>query len=323
MKLLKSLAIAFATLAATASTSLAQDFPNRIVRIVVPQAAGGTTDVLARLIADKLGQEWKQNVIVENKVGAGGALGNVAVANAAPDGYTLVVGTTGSHAVASSLKKNLGYHPIDSFSPIGMVATTPNILIVHPSLEVRTVADLVAAARAKPGELNYGSPGIGTAGHLSAEILKSVGKIDIVHVPYGGSAPALKDLVAGRLSIMFDYTTSSLPHIQSGSVRALAVTGTQRLGMAPEIPTAVEQGYKDFDYTTWYALFAPAGTPPEVVEAINSALVKVSRSPDLQGRLQGLGLRSETGSPDELRRFVSAEMARWAKVISDANIKTE
>jgi tripartite-type tricarboxylate transporter receptor subunit TctC len=323
--LLKALTLSaiVAASAVLSANAWAGDYPNRVVKLVVPQAAGGTTDVLARLVAEKLGAAWGKNVIVENRPGAGGAIGSVAVANAPADGYTLVLGTTGTHSVQTGLKQNPGYHPLKSFAPVGMIATTPNILLVQPSLGVSKMEDLISLARSKPGVLSYGSAGVGSAGHLASQILRTSTGIDVVHVPYGGSAPALTDLVGGRLSFIFDYTTSSLPHVRSGNVVALAVTGRKRSSAAPDVPTAAEQGYPDFDFTTWYALFAPAGTPEEIVRFISTSLATVNADANFKARLLELGLESETMSPAELEAHVAAEIDRWSGVIKAANIRPE
>jgi tripartite-type tricarboxylate transporter receptor subunit TctC len=304
-------------------TASAEVYPVQPVKFIVPFAAGGTTDILARVFAQKMGEAWGQNVIVENRSGAGGVIGSEAVARAAPDGYTILLGTIGTHGVSTSLVKNLPYHPERDFAPVTLLATLPNILAVNPSVPAKNVAELIAWAKANPGKATYASAGNGTASHLAGELFRKAADIDIVHVPYRGSSPALTDVMAGHVSMTFDYTPSALPYVRSGKLRGLAVTGSTRTKAAPELPTMIEEGLPGFSMVTWYAVYAPKGTPPEIVNKIRDTIARAATAPDIIKRLDDLGVDLVASTPEELARFQRGEIDRWSKFIKEVNIKVE
>jgi tripartite-type tricarboxylate transporter receptor subunit TctC len=301
--------------------SHAQAFPSRAVRIIVPFPPGGTVDVLGRAIGQKLGEKWKQSVVVENKPGAGTVVGTGEVARSAPDGHTLLVAVT-AHAVNATLYAKLPFDPVQDFAPLSMVATTPNMLIVHPSVQANTVAELIAFAKANPGAITFASPGSGTAMHLAGELFKSMAGIDIVHVPYKGTPPALNDLVAGTVKIMFD-TGVTLPHVKAGRLKAIAVTSPKRAVLTPELPTMAESGLPGFDVVSWYALLAPAGTPAPIVDQLSRDINDTLRDPEVRERLARIGLETVGTTPAVLDRHIRAEIARWGKVVRDAGAKAD
>lgn len=307
---------------AGATGAVAQDnYPNQSVKLIIPFAAGGTTDILGRAFAQKLSEAWRQPVVVENRAGAGGAIGSEAVARAAPDGYTLVLATIGTHSVNVSLRK-LPYDPEKDFEPVTLLATLPNILVVNPSLPVKNLKELIASARTNPGKLSYASAGGGTASHLTGEYFKRTADVDVVAVNYKGSAPALTDVIAGHVAYTFDYTPSALPHVRSGKLRAIAVTGNKRTKAAPDVPTMAEEGLP-FDVLTWYAIFAPKNTPKPILTKIHDAIAKAATNPEMVKRMEDVGVDLVASTPEELAAFQRAEIERWAKVVKDSNIKAE
>ncbi|MDP1717453.1 MAG: tripartite tricarboxylate transporter substrate binding protein [Burkholderiales bacterium] len=297
-----------------ASAADAPGYPARAVRVIAPSSPGSGVDIVSRLVAQKLGANLGQQVVVENRAGAGGNLGAEVAAKAAPDGYTLFMATP-SHAINPALYRKLNYDSIRDFAPVGLVMTGQYVLVAHPSLPAKSVKELVALARARPGQLNYASAGNGNATHLAGELLKSLARIDIVHVAYKGSGPALVDLISGQVHFMFPNLVNSLPHIASGRLRALAVTGAKRATAAPHIPTLIEAGVPGYTVMSWYGLLAPAGTPQAVVGRLNSELVKVLRSPDVKERLAGQGADPAEGTPEEFSAFLKEEIAKWGKVV--------
>ncbi|MDP2240394.1 MAG: tripartite tricarboxylate transporter substrate binding protein [Burkholderiales bacterium] len=297
-------------------------YPVKAVRVIAPSSPGSGVDIVSRLVAQKLGANLGQQVVVENRAGAGGNLGAEVAAKAAPDGYTLFMATP-SHAINPALYRKLNYDSIRDFAPVGLVMTGQYVLVAHPSLPAKSVKELVALARARPGQLNYASAGNGNATHLAGELLKSLARIDIVHVAYKGSGPALVDLISGQVHFMFPNLVNSLPHIASGRLRALAVTGAKRATAAPHIPTLIEAGVPGYTVMSWYGLLAPAGTPQAVVGRLNSELVKVLRSPDVKERLAGQGADPAEGTPEEFSAFLKEEIAKWGKVVKAANISAE
>lgn len=301
----------------------ADAFPTQPVKFVVAFPPGGTTDILARVFAKKMSESWGQSVVVENRSGAGGIIGTESVARAAPDGHTILLGTIGTHAVNTSLYKKISYDPEKDFTPVTLLATLPNVLAINPSLPFRNLKDLVDYARTNPGKLTYASAGAGTASHLAGEMLRRVAGIDIVHVPYRGSSPALTDLMAGHVSMTFDYMPSALPFVRSAKLRGLAVTGSARAKAAPEMPTMIEGGLPDFNIVTWYAVFAPKGTPADVVGKIRNAIAQAAADPEIVKRLDDLAVDLVAGSPEELVRFQRAEIERWSRFIREANIKVD
>ncbi|MEO7252810.1 MAG: tripartite tricarboxylate transporter substrate binding protein [Casimicrobium sp.] len=305
-------------------TAAAQDkWPSKPITYVVPFPAGGTTDILARIISQKLGPALGTTVIVENRAGAGGNIGADYVAKAAPDGYTILGGTISSHAINVSLYPKLPYDPVKSFAPIALIGTNANVLVVGAASPYKTVQELTAAAKAKPGSISFASAGNGTSQHLSGELYKSLAGLDMVHVPYKGSAPAIQDVIGGQLPMMFDTSVVAGPFIQSGKVRALAVTSAKRTPQLPNVPTMAESGVPGYDLVSWQGIFAPAGTPPEILHRLQAEVAKVIKSPEIQERLGKLGMDPSTLTPEQFAAFQVAEIAKWAKVIKSANIKID
>ena len=313
-------AIAFAALMASACALPgpvgAQDaYPLRPVTLIVPFPAGGSTDLVARLVAEKMSQELGQQIVVDNRGGAGGNVGSAAAAKADPDGYTLLMGTVATHALNPALYKNMPYDPVKDFAPVSLLVVVPNVLVVNPEFPAKSVAELIELAKAKPGEYSYASSGNGTPLHLSGELFKSMAGIDIVHVPYKGAGPALIDVMGGHVPIMFDNLPSSTEHIKAGKLRGLAVTTAERAPSMPDLPTVAESGLPGYETYTWNALFAPAGTPPEVIARVNEAAVKALADPEVQAKLQGFGATVVASTPEELAAHVQAELTKWAPVV--------
>lgn len=290
-------------------------YPERPVRLVVPFPAGGGTDILARALSQQLSEAIGQPVVIENRGGAGGTIGSELVARAAPDGYTLLMGTVGTHAINASLYPNLPYDPLGNFAAVTMIAVVPNLLVVHPSVPARTVADLMALARTKPGRINFGSSGSGTSGHLAAELLRTAARIDIVHVPYKGAGPALTSLVGGEVDMLFSNISVVLPAVRAGRLRALAVASSSRSALVPELPTVAESGLPGFEASSWYGLLAPARTPPAIVMSLYKQVVRVLRSPQVLSRFSGEGAEPVGNTPEEFARQIRADIAKWAKVV--------
>ena len=301
----------------------AAEFPTRLVRLVVAFPPGGTNDVIARLLAQKLGEAWRQPVIVENRAGAGGTIGADLVARAEPDGYTLLVTPPGPITTNASLYAKLPYDPARAFAPVTVLSMAPNILVVNPKVAATSVAALVADARARPGKLTYASQGTGTTSHLTGALFATVARLDLVHVPYKGSAPAVSDLLSGQVDMMFDAVGNALGHVRAGGVRALAVAGTERLAALPTLPTMTESGFADVVSMVWYALVAPAGTPPALCAEIADAVGRVLRQPDVGERLAALGNQPVGSGPQALAAFMQTETVRWTRVIKAAGIRPE
>lgn len=301
----------------------AQDYPSKNISIVVPFAVGGGTDVVARLIAERLRQDLNQTVIVDNRPGVGGTLGSQNVTRAASDGYTLLVGTVATHAIAPGLYRRLAYDAVKDFAPIALLANAPNILVVHPSLPAGSVKELIALAKAKPGQLNYGSAGVGSPAHLAGELFKAMAGVDMVHVPYRGGALAVTDLLSGRLSVMFAGPAETLEHVRAGTLRALAVTTPQTSPLTPDLPTVSEAGVPGFGLELWIGAFAPAGTPKEIVARLNASMVRALKDPPLRDRMIALGLEPIGTSPEEFAGFVKAEADKWTKLVAEFGITIE
>ena len=303
---------------ATAPGAIAQGaaaYPAKPVRLVVPFPPGGTTDILARAVAQKLSESWGQQVIVDNRPGAGGNIGSDLVAKAAPDGYTLLMGTVGTHAINPSLYTKMPYDHVKDFAPVILVAGVPNVLVVTPSLPVNSVKELIAYAKENPDKLNFASSGNGTSIHLSGELFRTMTGVQITHVPYKGSAPALADLMGGQVQLMFDNLPSSLQFIKAGKLRALAVTSSTRSAALPDVPTLAESGLPGFEASSWFGVLAPAGTPPETVARINGAIDAWLSSPEAKDKLISQGAIAAGGTPDAFARHIAAETAKWAKVV--------
>jgi tripartite-type tricarboxylate transporter receptor subunit TctC len=300
----------------------AKDYPSRTVKIVVSYSAGGSNDIVARAVAAELSQQLGQSFIVENRAGASGTIGADMVAKSPPDGYTLFMGA-GAHTLAPALFKQLPYDIVNDFAPVSIAATSSYVLVVNPSVPARTVPELVALAKSEPGKLNYASAGKGTPLHLAAELFKSMTHTDIVHVPYGGDTPALIDLMSGNVQLAFMSVSSTAPQIEAGKLRALAVTGAQRASALPNLPTLQELGFTGYDIGTWWGLFAPAGTPPDIVQKLNDAMRKVVQTPSVKDRFAPHGLDATSDSPQEFAAFVKDETERYARIAKIAGIQPE
>lgn len=316
------LAAAAATVLACSGVAWTQPYPARTVRIVVAFPPGGGADVLARALAQKLTPALGQTVIVENRVGASGILGTDHVAKSAPDGYTLLLAST-TQAIVSKLFAKVPFDLARDFVPVAFVGTAPLVLVVHPSLPVRSVSGLLALARSHPGQINYASAATGTVGHLSMELLKTMTRVNLVHVPYKGTAPAIVDLVGGHVQAMFDILPSSMPHIRTGRLRALAVTGTTRSPDAPDVPTVAESGLPGYEVRNWYGVLAPVRTPPEVVARLHGEIGRSIDSPDLRERLMAQGYTAEPIGNERFATMLSADLAKWARVIQDSGARAD
>jgi tripartite-type tricarboxylate transporter receptor subunit TctC len=316
---------AFVMLAAAASPAAAQQtFPWKPVTIVATFAPGGASDILARLIAPKLSERLGQPVLVENRAGAGGNIGTDHVAKSAPDGHTLVMGYIGTHAVNPTLYKKIPFDAVKDFAPVAFVASIPSVLVVHPSVPVKSVSELTAFAKANPGKLNYGSGGAGTAPHLGAELFKTMTGVEMVHIPYKGSGPAVTDLLGGQISLMFNTMIQTIPHVQSGKLRALAVTSAKRSQAMPELPTIAEAGLPGYEMVGWFGLLAPAGTPKDVVARLNDEIVKILNLPDVKDRLEKLGSEpTNIVTPEQFGDYIKSEIAKWAKVIKASGMQID
>lgn len=303
--------------------SWAQARIDRPIRIVVPYPAGGTSDLLARAVSIRLGERLGQPVIIENKAGAGGVLGSQLVAKAAPDGTTLVLGTIASHAIIPALQKPPPYDPVRDFTPVTLIAGTPNVLLVNKDLPVRTLEEFLAMARAKPGSMNFGSTSLGGSPHMSGELLKLMAKIDMVHVPYKGGGPMLIDLMGGQIPAAFDNLPSSLSHVRAGKVRALAVTTTSRWPSAPDIPTMAEAGVPGYDMSAWFGLFAPGGTPRALAQLLQREVAAILKEPEISKRFLELGAEPGGMAPEDFSKFVAADREKWTRVGASSGVKLE
>jgi len=306
----------------------AQTWPSKAVRIVVPFPPGGTTDIVARSIGVELQRMWQHPVVIENRPGAGGNIGADLVAKAAPDGYTLLMGTVGTHAINKALFEQNGakmpFDPAKDFVPITLAAGVPNVMVINPKLPVNTVAEFIAYAKARPGQLNMASSGNGTSIHLSGELFKTVTGVYMVHFPYRGSAPAITDLIAGNMNVMFDNLPSALPHIKSGRLKALAVTSRTRSPALPDVPTIEEAaGLKGFDASSWFGLFAPAGTPRTIVDKIQADVAKALAQPEVRERFIAQGADPGGNTSDQFAAFIRAETDKWTRVVKFSNAKVD
>ncbi|WP_151633322.1 tripartite tricarboxylate transporter substrate binding protein [Noviherbaspirillum aerium] len=314
-------ALSFSVLAGSALAAPG-NYPDRPVRMVVGYSAGGATDVIARLVAQRLSTQMGQQFIVENKAGANGNIAAELVARATPDGTTLYVAAI-NNTINASLYNNLPFNFERDFAPISLIATVPNILVVHPSVPVKTVKEFIDLAKKKPGEINFASSGSGSSIHMSGELFKMMTGVEMQHIPYKGSAPAVTDLLGGRVQAMFDNAPSALPNIQNGKLRALAITGPKRSETLPDLPTMVEAGLPGYEVTSWFALVAPANTPPEIISRLNEEVNKALKVPELRASLAKLGADPSGTTPEQLRKFVSSETARWAKVVKTSGAKVD
>jgi tripartite-type tricarboxylate transporter receptor subunit TctC len=309
-------------LATLASAAHAQAYPAKPVRMIAASSPGSAVDIVARIVAQKFGEQIGQQVIVDNRAGAGGNLGAELAARAAPDGYTLFMGTP-AHAINTGLYRKLNYDLVRDFAPVSQITSGQYVVVVHPSLPVKSIAQLIALARAKPGALNYASAGSGNATHLAGELFASATGVKLVHVPYKGSGPAVTDLVGGQVQLMFGNLTAVLPQVKSGRIRALAVTGKARAAAAPELPTVIEAGVPDYVVTSWFGVLAPAAIPRELVMRLNADLARTMGAPDVRDRLAGEGAEPTVGTPEQFAAFIKNEIAQWTRVIRNAGIAAE
>ena len=304
-------------------TVSAQPWPSKPIKYIVPFAPGGSTDILGRIVAEKLTVALGQPVVVENKPGAGGGLGADFVAKAAPDGYTIMGGTISTHAINASLYSNLPYDPVKDFVAITLLARVPNMLVINPDVPAKTVVELIKLLKANPSKYTFASAGNGTSQHLSGELFKSMAGVEMQHIPYKGSPPALQDVVGGQVTMTFDNITTAWPLAKAGKLRALAVTTAKRSTVAPDVPTLAEAGLVGFEVGSWQGVFAPAGTPPEIVKRLNAEIVKILNLPDVKEKLFALGAEPVGDTPEQFAAFVKSEVAKWSDVVKKSGAKVD
>jgi tripartite-type tricarboxylate transporter receptor subunit TctC len=317
------LCLLLAGLVAVGRAHAAEPFPSHQMRIVAPFPPGGTVDLLARIAGQQLTAALGQQVVVENRTGAGGNIGGDIVAKAPPDGYTMLLGTTGVLSVNAAIYRTMPFDPARDFAPVIRLATVPNLMVINPDLPVHSVAEFIAYAKARPGKVFFASAGAGTTIHLSGELFKKMAGIDLVHTPYRGSAPALADLMAGQVQVMFDNMPSALPLAQSGKLRALAVTTATRAPAVPDVPTIAESGLPGYETAAWFGILVPAATPHAVVETLSRALAKAMALPDVRQRLTDLGATASPDTPEDFRAFIAAETAKWGQLARDAHVTVD
>lgn len=325
-RVLLQTALASAALATLTGTGMAwaQDkWPSKPINYIVPFPAAGTTDILARMIGQKLGTALDTTIVIENKGGAGGSIGSEIASRAPADGYTMLGGTISSHAINVSLYPKLGYDPVKSFSPVVLIGSNPVVLVVNANSPYRTLQDVLAAAKAKPKTISSASAGSGTSQHMALELLAFRSGTQFIHVPYKGSGPAIQDVIGGQVDMMFDTTVVAGPHIQSGKVRAIAVSSAKRLEAMPNVPTIAESGVPGFEVVSWQGIFVPAGVPKPIVDRLHGEIMKILQTPEMQDRLKSLGMQPSTMTPEQVSSFQRAEVDKWAQVIKAAGIKLE
>jgi tripartite-type tricarboxylate transporter receptor subunit TctC len=318
-----ALGLSLLPILAFGAPAMAQAFPDRTITLVIPFSAGGSTDLVGRVIAEKMSEDLGQQVIVQNVAGAGGNLGASNVARAEPDGYTILMGTVATHALNPLVLKTAPYDPEKDFAPISLLVVVPNVLVVNPQLPVKTVQELVTLLKGAPDQYSYASSGNGTPLHLSGELFKKMAGVNVQHIPYKGAGPALNDVIGNQVPIMFDNLPSSSSHIKAGTLRALAVTTAERAPSFPDIPTIAESGIPGYETYTWNALFAPANTPPDVVARLNQAAKKALADPKVAERMKEFSAKVVGSTPEELAAHVKAELAKWTPVVRDANVQME
>jgi tripartite-type tricarboxylate transporter receptor subunit TctC len=320
-----SIASVFSVLVLFTASSAAQPaaYPSKPIRFVVPYPAGGPLDMVARLLAQKVGESTRQPVVVDNKPGAGGNIGADAVAKSPPDGYTILMGAVATHAINPTLYASIPYDSVRDFIPVTQVASTPNVLVVNPAVPARDVREFIAYARANPGKLNFGSGSTGSAGHLAGELFKTMAGVEMTHVPYKGAAPAMNDLIGGQIQLMFDNLASSLAQVRAGRIRALAVTTAKRTALAPELPAIAESGLPGFDISTWFGIFVPAGTPREAVDRLHAEFSRALAAPDVREKMLALGAEPVGNRPEEFAAYIRAEADKYARVIRASGAKAD
>ena len=322
LQCLRSIALAGALAMATPAMAQGSAYPNKPLRFIVPWAPGGSTDVLARLIGQKLSESWGQPVLVENRPGASGNVGSEAVAKAAPDGYTILIGSMSTHAMNGALFSKMPFRPVDDFAPVALLAYVTNVLAVHPSVKAGSVRELIAFAKANPGRLNYASAGSGSTNHLSAALFENMAAITLTHIPYKGGAPAVTDLVGGQVDMFFTGSTNVLQHVASGKLKLLAVTESRRARVLPDVPTVAET-LPGYEMAVWYGMFTPTGTPPDLVAKLNMEVNRIMRLPDVVARLAPLGAESVHIAPTEFARILRADEQKWNRIIRDVGAKAD
>ena len=319
---LSSLAVAVAVVAVAAGDVAAQGYPTKPIRLVAPSTPGDAPDVIARLVAERLSVVLGQQVVVENRPGAGGVVGSEIVAKAAPDGYTLIMGNAGSHGINAAVYSKLPYDILKDFAPVSQIAIAPNIFVVNPGLPVKTIPEFIAYAKARPGQLSYASGGNGSSSHMSMELLKSMAGIDVVHVPYKGSTPALTDVISGQDAVMSVNMPPAVPHVKAGTLRALAVTTRTRAPSMPDLPTVAES-LPGYETVAWFGVLAPAGTPKEVINRLSIEIAKIARSPEMRERLAGMGAEPVGGTPEEFGAVMARDIAKWTALAKSVGIKID
>ena len=312
----------FAAASVDALPTAAQTYPSKPIRFILPFPPGGGTDTLARIVGQKLGQDFGQTIVTDNRPGAGANIGADIAAHAPADGYTLLMGNV-AHAVNVTLYRKLGYDLVKDFAPITLLASTPNILVVHPSVAAKSVQELIALAKSKPGQLNYASSGSGSSSHLAGELFKTMTGVNLVHVPYKGGGPAVTSLIAGETVVGFATAPSVLPHVKSGKLRALAVTSAKRSAAAAELPTIAESGVPGYEANTWYGVLAPRGTPAAIIARLNSEFIAIMQSSEIRERIAPLGYEPDTGTPQRFAAYIKSEIAKWGKVVKAAGIHAD
>ena len=315
--------IVLSALVLTTASAVAQNFPTKPIRLIVPYPPGGGNDTIARLLAQKVQEDWGQQLIVDNRPGAGTTIGTALAARAAPDGYSIMMSSVATHAMAPQLYSNPGYDALKDFTPVTLLATTPMLLAVSVSQPFKTLADVIAAAKAQPGKLTFASGGNGTPPHLSGSIFSDQAGVRMVHVPYKGSGPALVDVMAGQVTMIIDTAASATPHVRSGKMRGIAITGKRRWPDLPEVPTFAEGGLTDYEASSWYAIHGPAGIPKAVVAKLNAELVRIVNMPDIKERFRQFSADPVGNTPAELDAFVKSEFAKWGTVIKSLNLRVD
>jgi len=318
-----SACFALALVCAAPLPALAQTYPSKPIRFVVPFPAGGAGDLVIRPLAQKLNERWREPVVVDNRSGASGALGLQIAANAPADGHTLALGTASTHSINPALHRDLPYDPVKDFAPIALLIVIPNVLVAHPSLPARSLQELIQLARAKPGQLSYASNGTGTSAHMAGELLQRAAGIQVLHVPYKGAGIAVNDVLGGHVQLLFGAVATTLPQVQAGKLRALAVTGAQRSPAAPGVPTVAESGFSGFEVVQWFGAFAPAGTPRAIIVNVNAELNRAMALPDVQESFARQGFETRPGTPEKFAAYVKSELAKWSKVIREAGVRAE
>ena len=321
--MIRGIAVVAAFMVWPVTSAFAQTYPTKPIRIIVPFPAGGGADLWARVIGQKLGEAWGQNVIVDNRAGASGMIGTELVGKAAPDGDTLLLGTTGTHATNPVVFRKLSYDPVKDFVPITNFVDTPFMLVVHPSVVVKSLQELIGFAKARPGQLTYASFGNGSSAHLAGELFKSMARIDVLHVPYKGGAPAVSDLIGGQVSMMFNSLPAVVPQVKAGRLRGIAIASLQRANAAAEVPTFAEAGLPGVEAGSWYGVFAPARTPAAVVAKLHSGIAAVLKLPDVQQRLTAEGAVAIGNSPEQFAAQIKGDIAKWGKVVQESGLQTE